>query len=89
VGLEIPPNYGPEYARRFSALYPRLAAEHGVPLVPFLLERVAAEPSLNLGDGIHPNARGHGLVAETVAPHLSPLVEAAAAGEGAEAAATK
>ncbi|HEX6203867.1 MAG TPA: arylesterase [Thermoanaerobaculia bacterium] len=89
VGLEIPPNYGPEYARQFSALYPRLAAEHGVPLVPFLLERVAAEPSLNLGDGIHPNARGHELVAETVAPHLSPLVEAAAAGEGAEAAATK
>jgi acyl-CoA thioesterase-1 len=89
VGLEIPPNYGPEYARQFSALYPRLAAEHGVPLVPFLLERVAAEPSLNLGDGIHPNARGHELVAETVAPHLSPLVEAAAAGEGAEAAAAK
>lgn len=79
VGLEIPPNYGPEYARQFSAMYPRLAADHGVPLVPFLLERVAAEPSLNLGDGIHPNAEGHRLVAETVAPHLRPLVEEAAA----------
>jgi acyl-CoA thioesterase-1 len=79
VGLEIPPNYGPAYARRFSALFPRLAEEYGVPLVPFLLDRVAAEPSLNLGDGIHPNAAGHLLVAETVAPHLRPLVAAAAA----------
>lgn len=78
VGLEIPPNYGPDYARQFSAMYPRLAGEYGVPLVPFLLDRVAAEPSLNLGDGIHPNAEGHRLVAETVAPHLLPLVEAAA-----------
>jgi acyl-CoA thioesterase-1 len=77
VGLEIPPNYGPDYARRFSALYPRLAAEHGVPLVPFLLERVAGEASLNLGDRIHPNAAGHRIIAETVAPHLRPLVAAA------------
>lgn len=78
VGLEIPPNYGPDYARQFSAIFPRLAEDYDVPLVPFLLERVAAEPSLNLGDGIHPNAEGHRLVAETVAPHLLPLVEAAA-----------
>lgn len=77
VGLEIPPNYGPDYARRFSALVPRLAAEYDLPLVPFLLERVAGERSLNLPDGIHPNAEGHRLVAETVAPHLRPLVAAA------------
>jgi acyl-CoA thioesterase-1 len=77
VGLEIPPNYGPDYARSFSALFPRLAAEYDLPLVPFLLERVAGDRSLNLPDGIHPNAEGHRLVAETVEPHLRPLVAAA------------
>jgi acyl-CoA thioesterase-1 len=85
VGLEIPPNYGPDYARRFGALFPRLAAEYEVPLVPFLLERVAGEESFNLADRIHPNAEGHRILAETVAPHLRPLVAEAAA-ESADAA---
>lgn len=79
VGLQIPPNYGPDYAQRFTALFPRLAAEYDLPLVPFLLERVAGETSLNLGDRIHPNAEGHRIIAETVAPHLRPLVASASA----------
>jgi len=78
VGLRIPPNYGPDYTRRFAEIYPRVAAELGVPLVPFLLEGVGGEPSLNLGDGVHPNVEGHRRVAGVVAPHLRPLVEAAA-----------
>lgn len=78
VGLQIPPNYGPDYARRFTELFPRLAAEYDLPLVPFLLERVAGDASLNLGDRIHPNAAGHRIIAETVAPHLRPLVAEAA-----------
>lgn len=78
AGLQIPPNYGPDYAGRFRDLYPRLAAELGVPLVPFLLEGVGGEPDLNLPDGIHPNAAGHRIVAENVLPHLEPLVAAAA-----------
>jgi len=79
VGLRIPPNYGPDYTRRFAEIFPRLAEELGVPLVPFLLEGVGGEPSLNLGDGIHPNVEGQRRVAEVVAPHLRPLVAAAAA----------
>lgn len=74
VGLQIPPNYGPDYARRFSQLFPRLAEEYDLPLVPFLLEGVGGEAALNLADGIHPNAAGHRRVAETVAPALRPLV---------------
>lgn len=85
VGLQIPPNYGPDYARRFTELFPRLAAEYEVPLVPFLLERVAGEDSLNLGDRIHPNAAGHRIIAETVTPHLRPLVAQVAASEGSAA----
>ncbi len=80
VGLRIPPNYGPDYSGRFHDLYPRLAAELGVPLVPFLLEGVGGEPDLNLPDGIHPNVAGHRLVAGNVLPHLRPLVAEAAGG---------
>jgi len=83
VGLLIPPNYGPDYAGRFAAIYPRLAAELDVPLVPFLLEGVGGEPDLNLADGIHPNAAGHRRLADNVLPHLRPLLGEAAAGAAA------
>ena len=76
VGMRIPPNYGPDYAGRFAALYPRLAEELDVPLVPFLLQGVGGVPALNQGDGIHPTAEGQRLVAGNVAPYLEPLVAA-------------
>lgn len=74
VGLQIPPNYGPDYAGRFRDLYPRLAEELNLPLVPFLLEGVGGEPDLNLPDGLHPNAEGHRRLAANVLPYLRPLV---------------
>lgn len=74
VGMRIPPNYGPEYAGEFEAMFPRLAAELDLPLVPFLLAGVGGEPDLNLPDGIHPNAEGHRRVAAVVEPYLEPLV---------------
>lgn len=70
VGIQVPPNYGPQYAREFAEIYPKLAKELGVPLVPFLLEGVAGDPALNLPDGIHPTADGHERVAATVLPYL-------------------
>ena len=76
AGMLIPPNYGPDYSHRFAELYHRLAEEDGIPLIPFLLEGVAADPGLNLADGIHPNAEGQKIVAETVWQHLWPLLEA-------------
>lgn len=76
VGMRIPPNYGPDYAGDFQALYPRLAEELDVPLVPFLLEGVGGEAELNQGDGIHPTAEGQRLVAGNVEPLLAPLVRA-------------
>lgn len=77
VGMRIPPNYGPDYAGRFADLYPRLAKELDVPLVPFLLAGVGGVPELNQGDGIHPTAEGQRLVAANVEPYLEPLVAAA------------
>ncbi len=77
AGMEIPPNMGPQYTRQFREMYPYLATKHQATLIPFLLEAVAAEPHLNLDDGIHPNEEGHLLVAETVWTYLSPLLGAA------------
>jgi len=74
LGMKIPPNYGSEYAEGFDALYPRLARELDVPLMPFLLEGVAAESQLNQADGIHPTAEGARRVAAAVVPFLEPLL---------------
>ncbi|HEY8019659.1 MAG TPA: arylesterase [Thermoanaerobaculia bacterium] len=74
VGMRIPPNYGPDYTGRFAAIYPRLARELDVPLVPFLLEGVGGDPALNQADGIHPTARGQELVADNVVPYLRRLL---------------
>src|SRR5687768_2282301 len=74
VGIQVPPNYGPDYARRFSAVFPELARELDVPLLPFLLEGVAGEPQLNLPDGIHPTAEGHERLARNVIPYLEEVL---------------
>jgi acyl-CoA thioesterase-1 len=79
VGMLMPPNYGGEYASGFAAIYPRLAKQLGVPLVPFLLEGVAGHPELNQPDGIHPTAEGQRIVAQNVEPFLAELVAAAPA----------
>lgn len=75
VGMKIPPSYGPEYFSAFEQIFEQLALDLDVPLVPFLLEGVAADPGLNLDDGIHPNAAGHRRVAETVQPYLESILE--------------
>ena len=75
AGMKVPPNYGAEYAEQFNALFPKLAAELEVPLVPFLLSGVAAEPELNQADGIHPNSVGHLRVAETLVPFVEAILE--------------
>jgi acyl-CoA thioesterase-1 len=76
LGMMIPPNYGPDYAGRFSALYLRISREMGVPLVPFLLDGVGGIPELNQADGIHPTAVGHQKVADNVYPYLWKLLAA-------------
>ena len=74
AGMKLPPNYGPEYTASFEALFPALAAQYDVALLPFLLEGVAANPDLNLPDGIHPNARGTEIVARNVVAALLPML---------------
>ena len=74
AGMRVPPNYGDDYAREFAETFPAVAAEMGVPLMPFLLDGVAADPELNQADGLHPSAAGHRVIAERVFPHLLPLL---------------
>jgi len=66
AGMQIPPNMGQEYTKEFSELFPQVAAEENVELIPFLLEGVAGNPDLNLPDGIHPTEEGHLIVFQTI-----------------------
>lgn len=80
LGMQIPPNYGPDYAGAFAALYPRVARDLHVPLVPFLLAGVGGVADLNQADGIHPTAAGQAKVAANVKPFLEDLLRQPPAG---------
>jgi acyl-CoA thioesterase I len=66
AGMQIPPNMGQDYTTAFKNLYPELAEKNKMIFIPFLLEGVGGEASLNLEDGIHPNEEGQKIVAENV-----------------------
>lgn len=76
AGMKIPLNYGESYTREFEKMFPRLAAQLQIPLIPFFLKGVAAQRELNQGDGIHPTAEGYAIVVENVWEILKPLLEA-------------
>ena len=75
VGMQMPPNLGPEYTAEFKGLYSSLAEQNGAALIPFLLTGVGDRPELNLPDGNHPTVAGHKVVAENVWAVLGPLLE--------------
>lgn len=66
AGMEAPPNMGQDYINAFRNVFPQLAEENQLPLIPFLLEGVGGEVEFNLPDGIHPNEKGHEMVASNV-----------------------
>ena len=74
AGMLAAPNLGPDYATAFNGIYPKLATKYGVPLVPFFLDGVAANPSLQLDDGLHPNAAGVDRMVEGALPVIEPLI---------------
>lgn len=67
-GMLAPPNYGQDYAARFNTIYPDLAKKFDVPLYPFFLAGVAADPKLNQADGIHPTAEGVDIIVANILP---------------------
>jgi acyl-CoA thioesterase-1 len=74
AGITLPPNYGPDYIRRFDAIFPALAERYNLPRIPFLLEGAAGHTNLMQQDGLHPNAAGTRLVAGNVLKVLEPLL---------------
>jgi len=66
AGMQIPPNMGIDYTKDFQAIFPDLAAENDLALIPFLLKDVAGRPDLNQQDGIHPTAEGQKILANNV-----------------------
>jgi acyl-CoA thioesterase I len=75
VGILLPPNYGQQYAAEFADMYRKLAADHKVALVPFLLDGVALDSRLMQADGLHPNALGQPPAFENVWRYLKPMLE--------------
>lgn len=68
AGMLAPPNMGQAYSERFGEIYPRLAKKHDVPLYPFFLDGVVAVAGTQLEDGMHPNAKGVGIMVERSLP---------------------
>ena len=66
AGMQIPPNMGEKYAGDFKKMFVKLSEKNNTILIPFLLEGVGGVPSLNQPDGIHPNVKGHQIVADNV-----------------------
>ena len=76
VGMRAAPNLGKDYQAKFDAIFPDLATKYSLPLLPFFLEGVAATPSLQLDDGMHPNASGVDRMVEVALPVIEPLLPA-------------
>jgi len=74
LGMQLPPNYGVRYTTAFAEVFPKVAGEFDVPLVPFVLEGVGGVPTLMQADGIHPTAEAQPVLLENVWPALKPLL---------------
>lgn len=74
TGMMAPRNLGPDYAKDFDAIYPRLAKKHGVAFYPFFLDGVAGNLKMNQADGIHPNEAGTQVLVGKIAPYVAKLI---------------
>jgi acyl-CoA thioesterase-1 len=79
VGMRLPNYSTDDYMHAFGQIYVDLAAKNRAALVPYLLEGVGGDPSLNLPDRIHPNASGQKILAENVWRILEPIAREVAA----------
>lgn len=75
IGIQVFSNFGPDYTKAFKDVYSELARETKVEFMPFLLEGVALQKSLNISDGKHPNAKGHQVIAENVGDRVESILE--------------
>lgn len=73
--IRMPPNLGPAYVRRFEEIYPRLADEHEVILLPFFLDELFEQPGMMMADGIHPTIEAQPKMLDKLWPALEPLLQ--------------
>ncbi|ORM51721.1 multifunctional acyl-CoA thioesterase I/protease I/lysophospholipase L1 [Pantoea conspicua] len=73
--IRLPANYGRRYTEAFSGIYPDLAQQYNIPLVPFFMEQVYLKPEWMQQDGIHPNPDAQSFIAQLMAKELAPLVK--------------
>ena len=78
AGMLAPPNLGDDYAKQFNAIFSEIADASSIPLYPFFLEGVAANPALNQTDGIHPNAAGIAEIVRRIAPRILEILQSRA-----------
>ena len=74
AGMKMPTNYGEPYRTQFENIFPKLAKKYSLKLIPFILDGVGGQPQYNLPDGIHPNPKGHEIMAKNVLKVLEPLL---------------
>ncbi len=74
VGMQLPPNYGATYTRKFQALFVEVAKKEKIPLVPFLLEGIASQRESFQSDGLHPTSAAQPMLLETVWRGLAPML---------------
>jgi len=74
IGMQIPPNFGSDYTQKFHALYPQLAHQEHIALVPFLLDGIATQPDMFQADQMHPTEAAQGQLLNNVYPVLKPLL---------------
>lgn len=72
AGMKMPTNMGEPYRTQFENIFPKVAKKYSVKLIPFILEGVGGRPEFNLPDGIHPNPKGHEIMAKTILKVLEP-----------------
>ena len=77
TGMMMLTNLGKTYVSAFNELYSKLASRHDVVFMPFFLKDVAAEPSMNQTDGIHPNPTGYQIIAANLLPYVEKAIEQA------------
>lgn len=70
AGMMLPTNYGEDYRKNFQKMYEKLAKEYKLPFYPFLLKDVGGVSELNIADGIHPNEKGHQIIARDLYPFI-------------------
>lgn len=74
VGMQLPPNYGSDYTKRFAALFGTLAKETKSTLVPFMLDGIVMQPQLFQADRIHPTAAAQPVILNTIWPYFQQLI---------------